>query len=57
MTAERSRQIAELRKAADMIARMTDAQWRRIAATAPAELRPFVVSDYIALPDALEDRL
>ena len=54
MTADRERQIAELRKAADMIARMTDAQWRRIAEPAPAppELRPFVVSDYIALPDA-----
>ena len=49
MTAERSRQIAELRKAADMIARMTDAQWRRIAAP---ELRPWVTAEYIARPDA-----
>ena len=57
MTADRERQIAELRKAADMIARMTDAQWRRIAAPAPPELRPFVVSDFIPLPSTLEDRL
>ena len=57
MTADRERQIAELRKAADMIARMTDAQWRRIASPAPAELRPFVVSDFIPLPSTLEDRL
>ena len=57
MTADRERLIAELRKAADMIARMTDAQWRRIAEPAPAELRPFVVSDFIPLPSTLEERL
>ena len=57
MTADRERLIAELRKAADRIARMTDEQWRRIAAPAPPELRPFVVSDFIPLPSTLEDRL
>ena len=56
MTADRERQVAELRKAADMIARMTDAQWRRIAEPAPAELRPWVTADFIPRP-ALEDRL
>ena len=57
MTADRERQIAELRKAAVMLERLTDAQWRRIAEPAPAELRPFVVSDFIPLPSTLEDRL
>ena len=56
MTADRERQIAELRKAADLIERMTDEQWRRIAAPAPA-LRPWVTADFIARPDAAEDRL
>lgn len=51
MTADRERQIAELRKAADLIERMTDEQWRRIAAPAPA-LRPFDVGEYVARPEA-----
>ena len=55
MTADRERQIAELRAAADMIARMTDAQWRRIAEPAAA-LRPFDAADFIPRP-ALEERL
>ena len=55
MTDERSRQIAELRKAADMLARLTNEQWRRIASPAP-ELRPWVTADFIPRP-ALEDRL
>ena len=56
MTADRERQIAELRKAADLIERMTDSQWRRTAAPAPAPaLRPYVTAAFIARPDALED--